>query len=87
MKSLLLRGLDKELYNKIKKESEEESISMNKLIISILNSRFGFAEKQKRMKREYDDLKSLFGRWDSKQYMEINNAVSEQRKIDEDLWK
>lgn len=87
MKSLLLRGLDKNLYNEIKKRSQEESISMNRFIISILSSRLGFSEKNNKARIKYDDLKSLFGRWDNRQYTEINNAINEQRRIDEDLWK
>jgi hypothetical protein len=87
MKALLLRGLEEELLNKIKKKAEKESLSMNKYIILLLEENFGFAEQHKKGIVKYNDLKNLFGKWSSKEYRDISKSVKKQRIIDCELWK
>ena len=87
MKSLLLRGLEDELLNKIKKKAKIESLSMNKYIILLLEEKLGFAEKHKKGIKEYDDLENLFGKWSNKEYQAISKNVKKQRIIDGELWK
>jgi hypothetical protein len=87
VKALLLRGLEEELLNKIKKKAKKESLSMNKYIILLIEENLGFAEKHKKEIVKYDDLKNLFGKWSSKEYRAISENVKKQRIIDGELWK
>ena len=87
VKALLLRGLEEDLLNEIKKKAKKESLSMNKYIILILEENLGFAEKHKKEIKKYDDLKNLFGKWSSKEYRAISENIINQRIIDGELWK
>ena len=87
MKALLLRGLEEELLNEIKKKAKKESLSMNKYIVLLLEENLGFAKKHKKGIVKYDDLKNLFGKWGSKEYRTFSENVKNQRIIDEELWK
>ena len=87
MRALLLRGLEEELLNEIKKKAKKESLSMNKYIILLLEENLGFAEKRRKGIKKYDDLKNLFGKWSSLEYRAISENVKKQRVIDGELWK
>jgi len=87
VKSILLRGLDENLFNEIKKKAKKESLSMNKYMILLLEENLGFAVKHKKEQVKYDDLKNLFGKWSSKEYQVFSENVKKQRIIDEELWK
>ena len=87
MKALLLRGLEEELLNEIKKKAKKESLSMNRYIVLLLEENLGFAKKHKKEIVKYDDLKNLFGKWNSKEYRTFSENVKNQRVIDEELWK
>ena len=87
MKSILLRGINEKLFVEIKKKSEKESLSMNKLIISLLEANLDFALKQKKVKNKYNDLENLFGKWNSKEYEAIRDILKNQREIEKEQWK
>ena len=87
MKALLLRGLEEELLNEIKKKAKKESLSMNRYIVLLLEENLGFGQKPKKAQVKYDDLKNLFGKWSSKEYQAFSENVKKQRIIDEELWK
>jgi hypothetical protein len=86
VKSYTIRGIDDKLYNEIKKHSAENSISINKFILSVLKVSAGF-EKEKKYTKSYNDLDELFGNWSSKEYDLITKKISSERVIDEELWK
>ena len=87
MKSILLRGINEKLFVEIKRKSEKESLSMNKFIISLLESSLDFALKQKKVKNKYNDLENLFGKWNSKEYEAIRDILKNQREIEKEQWK
>ena len=87
VKALLLRGLEEELLNEIKKNAKEKSLSMNRYIVSMLEENLGFTEKQKKGIKKYDDLENLFGKWNNQEYKAISENVKKQRIIDDELWK
>ncbi len=85
MKSFLIRGLEEELLEEIKKRAKKESISANKYIKSIIRSAVGLGKFEKK-ENKFTDLDLLAGRWDEEEYRLINIELKGQRKIDKDLW-
>ena len=86
MKTFLLRNIKDDLYIEIKKQAEFNSKSINKFVLSILESELDF-KKQIKKKRRFTDLDSLAGKWDEKEYHLITQKLKDQRVIDKELWK
>lgn len=86
MKTFIIRNIDERLYKEIKKQAKINSKSMNKFIISIIETEFGFTKKTKKSKK-YTDLDNLFSQWSKEEYNLISKNINEQRKIDHELWK
>ena len=86
MKTFLLRNIKDDLYIEIKKQAEFNSKSINKFVLSILESELDF-KKQIKKKRRFTDLDSLAGKWDEKEYHLITQKLKDQRIIDKELWK
>ncbi len=85
MKSITIRGVDSALSNALLSLSKEEKKSINQFILDLLHKETGLA-KAKQFTRSYNDLDNLFGSWSEQDYQQIENAISQQRKIDQDLW-
>lgn len=81
MKAITIRNLPKKVERLIRKKAQERSMSMNKVVISLLEERAGKDEKKKR-KTLYRDLDHLSGKWSSDEYREFNEALNQQRRID-----
>ena len=86
MKTFIIRNIDEELYKEIKKQAKINSTSMNKFILSIIETEFSFTKKIKKPKK-YTDLDKLFSKWNKEDYKLISKSVNEQRKIDHELWE
>ncbi len=86
MKTFIIRNIDEGLYKEIKKQAETNSTSMNKFILSIIETEFGFLKKIKKTKK-YTDLDNLSNKWNKEDYNLISKNINEQRKIDNELWK
>lgn len=86
MKTFIIRNIDERLYKEIKKQANINSTSINKFIISIIETEFGFTKKIKKSKK-YTDLDNLFSQWSKEEYNLISKNINEQRKIDRELWK
>ena len=86
MTTFIIRNIDERLYKEIKKQAKINSTSMNKFIISIIETEFGFTKKTKKSKK-YTDLDNLFSQWSKEEYNLISKNINEQRKIDHELWK
>jgi hypothetical protein len=87
MKSIVLRGIPDDLYNKLKSRSKKESINMNKILLSMVESNFSITGKSVKKKKRFTELDGLFGRWSSQEYEKMKAIASSQREIDEELWK
>jgi hypothetical protein len=87
MKSIILRGIPDDLYNKLKSRSKKESISMNKILLSMVESNFGITGKSFKKKKRFTELDGLFGKWSSQEYEKMKAILSSQREIDEEIWK
>ena len=43
-------------------------------------------QKKKKYTIKYNDLDDLFGRWSEAEFKIINAKISDERKIDQELW-
>ena len=86
MKAITIRGVDKDLENKLKGTAKSESLSVNQLILNSLRKSLGL-EKNKIHTRQYSDLNFLFGKWTEDEYEAFEKTQKNFQSIDADLWK
>jgi len=86
MKTMTIRGLDKEMGQRLKAAAEAERSSVNQFVLDTLKKTLGL-EKASIHTNEYRDLDFLFGVWDESDLTEFQKIQSEFNTIDEDLWK
>ena len=82
MHTLNIRGIGDSLYTKIKSESQNRGLSINKFLVSALSGLF--SEKDK---LEYHDMDDFFGTWSEEELIKVEEAEAESRIIDNELWK
>ncbi len=86
MKAVTIRGVEPEVAEKLKIAAKKQGKSVNNLILEFIKTSLGL-KKEKRFSRKYDDLDDLFGSWNEDEFKKINDAISTQRQIDQELWK
>ena len=86
MKAITIRGVDKDLENKLKGTAKSESLSVNQLILNSLRKSLGL-EKNKIHTRQYSDLNFLFGKWTEDEYEAFEKTQKNFQFIDTELWK
>lgn len=86
MKAITIRGVDKDLENKLKGTAKSESLSVNQLILNSLRKSLGL-EKNKIHTRQYSDLNFLFGKWTEDEYEAFEKTQKNFQSIDAELWK
>ena len=82
MRSYSIRNISDETYERIRTAARERGTSINRVIVRLLENTFR-PEKS----TEHHDLDDLFGTWTHEEFEEFSNALSEQRKLDPELWK
>ena len=85
MKTLTIRNIDNDLSKFLKKKADESGTSLNSCIINILKQNTGLLKKQ--FSKKYNDLDSLAGTWNKKDYDEFNENIVSFDQIDEEMWK
>lgn len=86
MKTITLRNLPPELTRIIRQKADEQHVSINKVVISLLEKSVGVRSK-KSEKVLYHDLDVLAGSWTCEEATAFNRALARQRAIDPDLWR
>ena len=86
MKHITIRGIDEALDQALKAAADRETRSANQLVLEVLRERFGLTKAAHHTRRHHD-LDDLFGRWSEEEYQSVQDMVSEQRKVDPELWK
>jgi hypothetical protein len=86
MKAMTLRGVDPELESRLKQAARENGKSVNQAALDALRRQFGL-DQGRRFAREHHDLDHLFGRWDERQFQEIQSRLDVQRQVDAELWQ
>ena len=87
MKAVTLRSLPTEVSKIIRKEAKRKGTSINKAVISLLESKAAAGEKTKKRRTVYHDLDALAGAWTKKEGALFDKALAAQRRIDPDLWE
>jgi hypothetical protein len=85
MKAITIRGVDRDLAEKLKDTAKKQSKSVNQLTIELICSGLGLTKK-KQFTREYDDLDCLFGKWSEEEFRAIDAKIVNEREIDPELW-
>ena len=86
MKLITLRNLPKPLARIIQKKAHENGISLNKTVIALLEEALGIGAKSK-VPTRYNDLDHLAGRWSKEEASVFQKTLSDQRRIDAEIWK
>ena len=85
MKAITIRGVDRDLAEKLKATAKKQSKSVNQLTIELIRSSL-WLTKKKQFTREYDDLDGLFGKWSEEEHKAIDAKIVNERQIDSELW-
>lgn len=86
MKNMTVRGIDPVLAGKLKETAEQQSKSVNQLVVETLRERFGVTP-QKGFSTVHHDMDHLFGKWTIEEFQRIQGEIDAQRQIDPELWK
>ena len=79
-----LRGLSPQVMALLKREAKELKLSVNLLILKLIEQGVGYSGKAKRV--TYHDLDFLIGTWTAKESKEFDENIKIFEKIDEELW-
>jgi plasmid stability protein len=85
MKAVTLRNLPPSLDRTIRQRAKKKGVSVNKVVISLLQEHLG--ESEKRPVRRYHDLDELAGSWTKQEAEAFERALAKQRAIDPEMWK
>ena len=85
MKAVTLRNLPPSLDRTIRQRAKKKGVSVNKVVISLLQEHLG--ETEKRPVRRYHDLDELAGSWSKQEADAFDQALEKQRTIDPEMWK
>jgi hypothetical protein len=86
MGSISIRGVDEKLAALVKKAAATEHKSVNQFVLETLKTRVGL-KKEKRFTQQWHDLDDLFGRWSEEEFTQIQEKITSERQIDEEIWK
>ena len=80
-----LRGLSPEVMSILKRESKEMKVSVNLLILNLIEQGIGYSGKPKKVM--YHDLDFLIGTWSVSENKKFDDHIKIFETIDEELWK
>lgn len=80
-----LRGVSPEVMTILKKRAKELKVSVNVLILHLIEEGIGIGKKPQR--HSYHDLDFMIGTWSSKESKDFEQKIKNFEKIDKDFWK
>jgi hypothetical protein len=80
-----LRGVPPDVMTMLKVEAKKLKVSINSLILRLIEQGMGISQKPKKIK--HHDLDFLIGTWSAKESKEFDGHVKIFEKIDDELWK
>ncbi|MBM4126439.1 MAG: hypothetical protein FJ247_03690 [Nitrospira sp.] len=86
MKAITLRNLPPEVARTVQRRAKQKKTSMNKAVIDLLEESTGTSAHTPEPVR-YHDLDHLAGTWTEKEAAAFETLITEQRRIDPELWK
>jgi len=87
MKQLTIRGFDEELSRRIRQLARREGISLNRAVLTLLRRGAGLGRPVDDPDIVGDSLDHLIGTWTAEQAAEMDRALEDFGRIDDDMWK
>lgn len=84
MATITLRQVPEETLERLKRAAKQSGLSMNRFLLQKLDEDIGGSSYKP---KEFHDLDHLFGSLDEDEYRSLNQAITDQRQIDEELWQ
>lgn len=85
MNAITVRHLPPELARVIRQKAKKEKTSLNRAVISLLESAAGISKP--RADEVHTDLDRFFGCMPKEEANELDAAIREQRHIEPEMWK
>lgn len=85
MKTITLRNIDPELEKALTEKAELESISLNSVVLRVLQEAFGLRKRPRRERNP--QLEELAGSWSEEDQAEFEKNTVAFNKVDEVLWQ
>lgn len=79
MRQITIRNISDEIADKLRALKADRKISINSLILEILNKTLGVSDRKKRLAR--------YATWSSQDAKDFQNFLQEHRKIDKEHWQ
>lgn len=86
MKQYTIRGIPEEIQEKVSRYAVERGVSVNKAFVRLIEESCG-APRSRGSKPLPEGLMKLFGAWKKREADSFARSLSEQRRIDEELWR
>ncbi|MBF0266694.1 MAG: hypothetical protein HQL46_15635 [Gammaproteobacteria bacterium] len=87
MNQLTVRGFNQELSDFIHNESKKRGVSLNQVVIKLLEQAAGLSNSNKNNNTIGDSLDDLIANWTEEECSQFNQSISDIRQIDDELWK
>ena len=87
MNQLTIRGFDDELARRIRQLAGREGISLNRAVMKLLRRGAGLGERGDDPDVVGDALDHLIGTWTATEAAEMNQALDDLSRIDEEMWR
>ena len=87
MNQLTIRGFDDELAGRIRQIARAEGISLNRAVLKLLRRGAGLGDRNDDPDIVGDSLNHLIGTWTADESTEMNRALEDLSRIDEEMWK
>ena len=80
-----LRGIPREAMLSLKKQAKNQEMSVNLLILKMIQMSIGYAQPIKMA--TYHELDALAGAWSAKEADEFSKNTEQFENIDKDIWQ
>ncbi len=84
MHAITLRNIPREIQEAIEHRAKADGLSFNKAVLRMLEEALGL--KGQPARALHNDLEHLAGTWSQEEADEFDAALTEQRKVDPELW-
>jgi len=86
MKSMSLRGIEREVAARLESEARRRGISINAHVLQLLREGVGLGAPESR-RLVFHDLDELAGTWSEKEAAAFEESLAAFEQIDEELWR
>lgn len=84
MASMSIRGIDQQILLRLKGQAEQERISLNSLVLRLLQ---GGGGQQPTVLAKFDDMDALAGTWSEQEALDFAHQTAAFAEVDEALWR